>query len=185
LVIASDQTVSLINRKGCEVLGCDEKEIVGKNWFDTFIPERIRNEVKAVFDALMAGKIETVEYFENPVLTKSGEERMIAWHNSVFRDEQGNILATLSSGEDITERKRIEEEREKLIHELREALAHVKTLSGLVPICASCKKIRDDKGYWNQIESYIEKHSAAEFSHGICPECARKLYPQLYDDEKE
>jgi len=86
---------------------------------------------------------------------------------------------------DITRRKKEEEERDKLIRELQAALTKVKTLSGLVPICASCKKIRDDKGYWNQIESYIEKHSAAEFSHGICPECARKLYPQLYDDEKE
>ena len=64
-------------------------------------------------------------------------------------------------------------------------LLKIKTLSGLVPICASCKKIRDDKGYWNQIESYIEKHSTAEFSHGICPECARKLYPQLYDEEDD
>lgn len=86
---------------------------------------------------------------------------------------------------DITERKKAEEEREKLIHQLQDALAKVKTLSGLVPICASCKKIRDDKGYWNQIESYIEKHSTAEFSHGICPECARKLYPQLYDEEDD
>jgi PAS domain S-box-containing protein len=85
---------------------------------------------------------------------------------------------------DITRRKKDEEEREKLIRELQEALVKVKTLSGLVPICASCKKIRDDKGYWNQIESYIEKHSTAEFTHSICPECARKLYPQLYEDEK-
>ena len=73
--------------------------------------------------------------------------------------------------------KRHEEEREKLIGELQEALAKVKLLSGLLPICASCKKIRDDNGYWNQIESYIREHSEAEFSHGICPECAKKLYP--------
>jgi len=73
--------------------------------------------------------------------------------------------------------KKHEEEREKLIGELQEALAKVKQLSGLLPICASCKKIRDDKGYWNQIESYIRDHSEAEFSHGICPECAAKLYP--------
>ena len=86
---------------------------------------------------------------------------------------------------DITERKKAEEERERLIHELQEALSKVKTLSGLVPICASCKKIRDDKGYWNQIEAYISKRSEAEFSHGICPECARKLYPGLYEDENE
>jgi PAS domain S-box-containing protein len=81
---------------------------------------------------------------------------------------------------DITERKRAEEERKKLIGELRASLAEVKTLSGLLPICASCKKIRDDKGYWNRIESYITDHSEAEFSHGICPACAEKLYPEVY-----
>ncbi len=81
---------------------------------------------------------------------------------------------------EIEERKRVESERERLIHGLQEALAEVKTLSGLLPICASCKKIRDDKGYWNQIESYISEHSEAEFSHGICPECAKKLYPEFY-----
>jgi DNA-binding response OmpR family regulator len=79
------------------------------------------------------------------------------------------------------ERKRIENEKERLIHELQEALAKVKLLSGFLPICASCKKIRDDKGYWNQIEAYISKHSEAEFSHGICPDCAKKLYPELYE----
>jgi len=76
---------------------------------------------------------------------------------------------------DITERKRAEEEQEKLVKELRKALAEVKTLSGLLPICASCKKIRDDKGYWNQLEVYIGDHSGAEFSHSLCPECAEKL----------
>jgi PAS domain S-box-containing protein len=86
---------------------------------------------------------------------------------------------------DITERKQAEEERGKLVHDLQEALSRVKSLSGLLPICASCKKIRDDKGYWNQIESYIHDHSEADFSHSICPECARKLYPELYEDEKE
>jgi YesN/AraC family two-component response regulator len=76
-------------------------------------------------------------------------------------------------------------EREKLITDLREALAKVKLLSGFLPICASCKKIRDDEGYWQQIESYIRDHSEAEFSHGICPDCARKLYGKYYhEDEK-
>jgi len=65
--------------------------------------------------------------------------------------------------------------------ELEEALGKVKQLSGLLPICASCKKIRDDKGYWNQIESYIKEHSEAEFSHGICPECLKKLYPDYFE----
>ena len=82
---------------------------------------------------------------------------------------------------DISKRKKIQEEREKLIRQLQSALAEVKTLRGIIPICASCKKIRDDKGYWNQIELYIKNHSEAEFSHGICPECAKKLYPDFVD----
>jgi len=80
----------------------------------------------------------------------------------------------------LTERRKAEDERERLIVELQDALAEVRTLSGLLPICSSCKKIRDDQGYWNQIEDYISSHSEATFSHGICPECAKKLYPQYY-----
>lgn len=85
---------------------------------------------------------------------------------------------------DITERKQAQLERERMIRELQEALSKVKTLGGLLPICASCKKIRDDKGYWNQIETYIGAHSEAEFSHGICPDCLIKLYPDLYKERK-
>jgi len=109
VVIDADKKVSLINRKGCEILGFQEKDIIGKNWFDNFIPERMRDEVGGVFGKLMAGKIEPVEYFENPVLTKTGEERIIAWHNTVLTDDTGTISGALNSGEDITERKRAEE----------------------------------------------------------------------------
>ena len=91
----------------------------------------------------------------------------------------GTFLGTQGIARDITERKRAEEEREKLIFNLQEALDNIKTLKGLLPICAHCKKIRDDKGYWNQIEAYIRNHSDAEFSHGICPECAEKLYSDI------
>jgi hypothetical protein len=76
-------------------------------------------------------------------------------------------------------RRQAENEREKLITELREALANVKTLRGLVPICASCKKIRDDRGYWNEVEDYVAKHSEADFTHGFCPECKKK-----FDDDE-
>ncbi|MFA5353587.1 MAG: response regulator [Thermodesulfovibrionales bacterium] len=82
------------------------------------------------------------------------------------------------------ERKRLEREREQLIRELQAALATVKTLSGFLPICASCKKIRNDKGYWEQIEAYISEHSEAEFSHGICPDCARRLYPEFFAKDR-
>jgi len=75
-------------------------------------------------------------------------------------------------------------EQKRLIKELQKALASIKTLHGLIPICASCKKIRDDQGYWNQLEAYISEHSGAEFSHGICPDCAIKMYPD-YQHKKE
>jgi hypothetical protein len=79
---------------------------------------------------------------------------------------------------DITYRTIAEQEREKLIADLKDALAKVKRLSGLLPICSACKKIRDDRGYWKQLEDYIGEHSEAEFSHGICPQCAQQLYPE-------
>jgi HAMP domain-containing protein len=85
------------------------------------------------------------------------------------------VKANLKLEEDV-------KERERLISELEQALSEVKTLSGLLPICSSCKRIRDDKGYWNQIETYVRDHTDAEFTHGICPECAKKLYPELYKE---
>ena len=108
VVIDADQTISLINKKGCQILGYEEKEIIGKNWFDTFIPEGIREEFRMTFKSFMKGETNPVEYFENPVLTKTGEERMIAWHNAVLRDDKGSVISTLRSGEDITERIKME-----------------------------------------------------------------------------
>lgn len=101
--------------------------------------------------------------------------------NSGFiHDANGQPVKMVFIVRDVTERKKTEEERENLILELRNAMSKIKTLSGMLPICACCKKIRDDKGYWNQIESYIKSHSDADFSHSICPECAKSLYPEYY-----
>ncbi|MBN2169302.1 MAG: PAS domain S-box protein [Actinobacteria bacterium] len=95
--------ISLINKKGCEILECDSNEITGKCWFDNFVPERSVSEVQEVFSTLMSGAVELEEYFENPVLTSSGKEKIIAWHNAILRDESGKIIGTLGSGEDITD----------------------------------------------------------------------------------
>jgi len=84
---------------------------------------------------------------------------------------------------DITERKQAEKEREKLVRELQKAMTEIKALKGILPICASCKKNRDDRGYWRQIEAYIRDHSEAEFSHGICPDCMKKLYGDILEEE--
>jgi uncharacterized paraquat-inducible protein A len=88
----------------------------------------------------------------------------------------GSVIGTLYK------RKQIEMKREKLICELQEAVGKIRTLHGLLPICSSCKNIRDDKGYWDQIESYISSHSEAEFTHSICPKCTKKLYRELYKE---
>lgn len=99
-------------------------------------------------------------------------ERMLG---NIKEKDDALINANLKLEEDI-------QERQRLINELETALSEVKTLSGLLPICSSCKRIRDDKGYWNQIESYIHEHSEAQFSHSICPDCVKKLYPDLYNE---
>jgi len=109
VVINADQSVAVINKKGCETLGYEESEIIGKKWIEKFIPKRDREKTRTTFFELIAGNIELVEYFENYVLTKDNKEKLIAWHNSILRDDGGQIIATLSSGEDITERKQVEE----------------------------------------------------------------------------
>ena len=100
--------VTLINKRGCEILGYREEEVLGKRWFDHFLPARNRQDVATVFKQLLAGEIDPVEHYENPVLTKAGEERTIAWYNTLIRDETGKPTGTLSSGEDVTERLKAE-----------------------------------------------------------------------------
>jgi hypothetical protein len=114
VVIDADHRVSLINRKGCDILGYKKEEILGKDWFSNFVPEKIRKKVVDTFDELLAGQRVLPEYFENPVITADGEERVVLWHNTVIKDEKGNITSSLSSGEDITERRKFEEELKNL-----------------------------------------------------------------------
>ncbi len=110
VAIDAEQKVTLINKRGTEILGYPEQEIIGKNWFDNFVPERDRNSVKTLFAKLMAGEIKPVKYFENSVLIKSGEEKIIAWQTTLLKDESGNIVETLSSGEDVTESRQARKE---------------------------------------------------------------------------
>ncbi|MBU2488030.1 MAG: PAS domain S-box protein [Proteobacteria bacterium] len=109
IAINSRGELTLINRKGLAVLGYREDEILGKNWFDTCLPEDIREEIKSVSKRILAGEITSMKYYENFVLTKSGEKKLIAWHNVDLRDGAGHVIGHLSSGEDITDRKRAEE----------------------------------------------------------------------------
>lgn len=109
--------ITLINQRGCEILGYEKSELVGQNWFTTCVPETVREEVKAVLNRVLAGETEPIAYFENPVLTKSGEERTISWYNTALTGESGAAIGLLSSGEDVTERKQMEERLQQTVRE--------------------------------------------------------------------
>jgi len=122
---------------------------------------------------------------------KDGTTVWVRCRGLAIRDEKGKPIRMLGAHTDLTQQKKIEEDLHKKTTQLedanaklRNALKEVKTLSGLLPMCMHCKKIRDDKGYWNQIEGYIQKRSDARFSHSICKECAKEHYPDMdiYDE---
>jgi PAS domain S-box-containing protein len=157
--------ISLINKKGCDVLGYQEKEIIGKNWYDLCVPENVREERKEMFEKVMAGEQQEAEDYENIILTKSGEERIIAWHNTTLIDEKGQIFGTLSSGEDVTKRKQAEEEliqSEKLVslgqlaasvvHEVNNPLAGI-----MIYVKLFQKKFRENKIQDESTEQQLQK----------------------------
>ena len=106
-----------------------------------------------------------------------GEARLLRAHVEPLRDASQTIRGVVGVALDLTERVRAEADRERLIEELQQALDRVKVLSGLIPICTHCKAVRDDKGYWLQVDAFMREHSDAKLSHSICPECAQKLMP--------
>jgi PAS domain S-box-containing protein len=128
-----------------------------------------------VFEEMARSKAEQRNHFYFYHRLANGEVRPVEVYSGPVH--QGKHLL-YSIVHDIGERVKVEQEKERLIGELRDALSKIKTLSGLLPICASCKKIRDDKGYWRHLEVYLRAHTQADFSHSICPDCAKKLYPE-------
>ena len=155
--------------------GFSEDDLAHLNIRD-LISERYRNQFD---DYLKRVKENGKDEGLMEAITKDGHERIVEYRNSLIYNSTGPI-GVRGSGRDITERKRAEDALRQEKDKLQGALDKVKTLSGMLPICSACKKIRDDKGYWNQIESYISSHSDVDFSHSICPGCVKKLYPELY-----
>jgi PAS domain S-box-containing protein len=161
--------------------GYQPEELIGLNVMDIVYPEDRAKTIHRIkerrtgdrstrsFETRLITKNQAPVFLEVFIISAQGLYSPATSGRSVF-------LGTQGIARDITKRKQAEEEREKLITKLQEALENIKTLKGLLPICANCKKIRDDKGYWNQIEAYIRDHTDAEFSHSICPICAEKLY---------
>jgi len=156
-------------------------------------PEEMTSEVKS-FERLDCARPEDRDHLkkmlhesgqfsdlEMPCRRRDGSLFWVLANAHLFPSPEGGFPCCEGVILDITERKKAEEEREGLILALQNAMADVKALTGLLPICSSCKKIRDDQGYWNHLETYISSHSDANFTHGICPDCAREFFPELFE----
>ena len=141
-----------------------------------FMPEPASPNFDAYLDRLRQHGRDAGEMH---VVARDGSVHVWSYSNVVMHPPEGESYV-IGHAIDITERRQLEADREQLIAQLQEALAKVKTLTGLLPICASCKKIRDDRGEWNHVESFIRERAEVNFSHGICPDCAQRLYPEHY-----
>jgi PAS domain S-box-containing protein len=171
--------IEYANPKCIEITGYTLAEMLGKNPSILKSGEKSQVAYQELWQIITAGREWRGEFHNRK---KNGELYWESASISPIRDPAGQVTHYVAVKEDITARKQTEAERERLIAELREALANVKSLSGLLPICASCKKIRDDQGYWSQVESYIQKHSEAKFTHGMCPDCIKKFYADMEKD---
>jgi PAS domain-containing protein len=186
--VAVDGLVKTFNPAAERMLGYSAAEVVGKAtgmlWRDpqevAAQAEKLSRElgrpIKPDVQALLArASSDKAEEFEVTYIRKDGSCFPVLVSLTTLTDETGAVAGYLGIVADITERKKYELEREKLIAELQGALAEVKTLSGMIPICSWCKSIRSDKGYWQTVEQYVGTHTDATFSHGMCPSCAEKF----------
>lgn len=169
-----------VNPVWCHNLGYSREEISHlspSEIDDPDIGSRVIPEVMATLKRSGSARFESIQ------LRKDGSRIPVAVHARVFSFRGQTWIISIVN--DISEQKARERELHDLISRLEKMNAEIKTLRGILPICAFCKKIRDDKGYWKQLEEYIQNHSAANFSHGICPECMKEHYPELCDEQEE
>ncbi len=176
----ADGRVIFFNETSVRLLGYSREELMGKHYLD-FYPPEFQENIRNLYRTQRDKKLQDT-YFECPILTKDGRTLWIGQNVSTLWNDDV-LIGFQVVARDITEKRHGEELREQLIRQLEEAVYNVKTLSGLLPICASCKKIRDDRGYWNQVEAYLMDHTDITLTHGICPECMKKLYPQYYKEK--
>lgn len=170
----SDGRYLLINKRYEALAHITLKDIIGKTDFDIF-PEEIASLFRSQDEQVIQNGA-PIEFEETITLP----DREFTFITSKFPlHENGNIHAVGGFCTDISERKKIEDEKACLINKLQKTVDEVKTLRGIIPICAFCKKIRDDKGYWTQVETYLKEHTDAGISHGYCPECIKENYPEL------
>ena len=162
-----------VNQKALDQLGYTKSEMLSFKIPDFHPPEALEISQWAFETIIREGFVS----FETDFKKKTGEVLPFEVSSSLYEIGDKKVIQGIIR--DITERKQAEEERKKLINELQQALKEIKTLRGILPLCSFCKKIRDDKGYWEQVDVYIYKYSEADISHSICPECAKEHYPDL------
>jgi PAS domain S-box-containing protein len=155
-----------------------QEDVLGKTTFDFNPPELAKQYFEDEMQIVLTGKA-LLDREELALHRDTGEKRWHLTSKIPLKDHQGKVTGIAGISRDITERKNLEKQRDQYVLELKAALERVKTLSGLLPICASCKNIRDDQGYWQQVEGYIMQHSQAKFTHSLCPECVKRLYPEV------
>jgi len=168
-----------INEAEAKFLGYQRKDLIGKSVFDLIIPSE-REIARKAFNEKISHWVPT-SGFDRQYQRKNGECVDVMIVDRPVYDEKNVVVGIRSTVQENISIKMVQMERDKLMIELTEAILRIKTLNGLVPICASCKKIRDDKGFWKDVEAFVADHSEAEFSHGICPDCMKKLYPKEYE----
>ncbi len=161
-----------VNKAGLSIFGYSKDKFFNNIQVQDTIIKEDHDRSKKDIGEILKGKVIVAE---RTFICKDGSTFIGEVHSGPIYKEN-KVVGVRGLIRDIAKRKQAEEERKKLIKELQEALEDVRTLSGLLPICARCKKIRDDKGYWNNLEKYIQTHSDAKFSHGMCPECSDELY---------
>jgi PAS domain S-box-containing protein len=182
IYLIQDDTFTYVNPMFARIFGYSVDELIGKKRPDSLVSPADWPLVKAALAKRLNGEALSSHY-DYRGTSKNGETISLEAYDTrtTFQGRPAVIGTVL----DVTERKRAEAEREQLILDHLDALSKIKMLSGMLPICSSCKKIRDDKGYWNQIESYISNHSEAEFTHSLCPECAARAYKEFDDLKKK
>jgi PAS domain S-box-containing protein len=172
-IVDANGLIQFVNRAWLGTLGYTEAEVVGRSIFE-FVAPLCRERCMELFRGVL--QAEAVNGLQTVFLARDGREIQVEG-NVNCRLELGQPATTRGIFRDITQRRKHEEERERLITELRAALDEVKTLSGLLPICAWCKKIRNDQGYWQSVEAYLQRH--VKLTHGICPECQTTFMVKL------
>jgi len=169
--VSPDGTVLFVNRAWLNALNYTEADILGKNIFDVIHPD-CRAQCVDLFRRVLRGEV--ITKLEAVFVTKDGRSIQVEG-NANCQFHNGMPVCTRGILRDISERKRREAERELMITELKSALEEVRLLSGLLPICAWCKKVRDDSGYWEEVSAFFRRRAKVKFTHGMCPECEASL----------